>query len=48
MPGARDAAVAPADRRLFEAGLLGREQAWDPSSLTWARLKVARHMGEQF
>lgn len=48
MPGARDAAVAPADRRLFEAGPLEREQAWDPSSLTWAGLKVGRHVEEQF
>jgi len=41
-------AVAPADRRLFEAGWLGCGRVWAPHSLTWAGLKVGRHRAEQF
>ena len=41
-------AVAPADRRLFEAGRPGHPNVLDSHSLMWAGLEVGRHIEEQF
>ena len=48
MRDACHAAVAPADRRLFEAGWLGCVRVWDPGRSSWAGLEVGRHKTEQF